>query len=87
MSKSVVAVVVAVLASVCVLRQETPAQQASRPLAGQWEYKVVIDRQTRLLEPQLRKLGAQGWELVTVCDSPDSPEGSQMFVFKKPAGG
>ena len=81
-----IAVVVAVLASVFVLREPTRAQQAPQRLAAKWEYKVVIDRQTRLLEPQLVKLGSQGWELVTVCESPDSPEGSQMFIFKKPAG-
>jgi hypothetical protein len=86
MRKPMIAVVVAVLASVCVLREPSRAQQSPQRLATQWEYKVVIDRQTRLLEPQLRKLGAQGWELVTVCESPDSPEGSQMFIFKKPAG-
>ena len=86
MHKSIIAVVVAGLAVVCVLREPTRGQQAPRRLPLQWEYKLVIDRQTRLFEPQLKKLGEQGWELVTVCESPDSPEGSQMFIFKKPSG-
>jgi hypothetical protein len=85
MHRFVIAVVVGVLASGWLLREPSRAQPPQR-LAERWEYKVVIDRQTRLLEPQLVKLGAQGWELVTVCESPDSPEGSQMFIFKKPAG-
>jgi hypothetical protein len=86
MIKPIIAAVVALAVTTCLLRHETTAQSPPRPAAAKWEYKVVIDRQTRLVEPQLIKLGVQGWELVTVCDSPDSPEGSQMFIFKKPAG-
>lgn len=82
MHKPVAALVVAVLAMICLVRQNTTAQPPAA-LSPRWEYKIVIDRQTRLIEPRLKEMGEQGWELVSVSDSPDSPDGSQLFIFKR----
>lgn len=87
MIKPVIAAVVAVVVTASLLRPETTAQSPPVRLPPQWQYKLVIDRQTRLFEPQLKKLGEEGWELVTVSDSPDSPEGSLLFIFKRPGRG
>ena len=83
MLKPVVAFVVAGLAMFCLARQEITAQPHAISSPPRWEYKIVIDRQTRLIEPRLKELGEQGWELVSVSDSPDSPDGSQLFIFKR----
>jgi len=82
MHKPVTALVVAVLAMICLVRQNTTAQPPAT-LSPRWEYKIVIDRQTRLIEPRLKEMGEQGWEPVGVSDSPDSPDGSQLFIFKR----
>jgi hypothetical protein len=85
MHKPVIAAVVAVLITICLVRPESAAQSPSVQPPMQWQYRILIDRQTRLIEPQLKQLGEQGWELVSVSESPDSPDGSQLFVFKRPA--
>jgi type II secretory pathway component GspD/PulD (secretin) len=59
-----------------------------------WEYKAMAHSQVEALAAKeaqdrlsdgLNKLGADGWELVTV--EPSSPSTSPLFLFKRPAAG
>lgn len=52
-------------------------------MANQWRYTVFIDEgwDKRITSQELRKLGLQGWELVTVLAH---PSGQREFWFKQP---
>ncbi|WNM70200.1 hypothetical protein [Myxococcus phage Mx1] len=46
-----------------------------------WEYMIWTPKEGRLEEANLDKVGAQGWELVSVSNQPFSgPE----YIFKRP---
>ena len=53
-----------------------------------WEYKIDINLDNHSLEDcqnELDKLGTEGWELVTVLDSPTESGGhNRLFFFKRP---
>lgn len=63
---------------------KTPVIQ-EKHIVTKWEYKVVTKHQIILPreEPDLDKLGEEGWELVTVCERRQDSAPAVSFIFKR----
>lgn len=67
----------------------TPVAAAADEEVTKWEYRVIrIDDGGRSggsnAEAQLNKLGAEGWELVSVRADSQANRNSPIFYFKRP---
>ena len=87
-------VAVVVCSALCIGRDSLTAQVKAVPVATtEWEYKLMDDRAVLELGPKegqlafghrleagLNKLGAEGWELITVS----KPGQDLIYFFKRP---
>jgi hypothetical protein len=84
----VVAAAIAVSAVVVTSCGNAQAQGGGSAQSVRWEYKVVVIGDTSVnsnagqIEVQLKNLGAEGWELVSVT-SPSSSFGSACAFLKR----